>query len=883
MLGTCISTLVSLCSAQCPPTWVQNTGIGDPGLHNGSGDPFSAGEMAWTSVAWDPDGEGPLPESLVVGGSFSFAGSVPARNVAIWDGSSWAPLGQGLDAPPSVLALGVSALAVHQGELYAGGSFSRSGGRTLRGIARWSGTAWEPLGTGVNGEVLTLLSYGDRLIVGGSFTQAGGNPAPFIAAWDGSWHPLSGVANPGPTGTVYSVVAYEGLSVACREAPYLLSFNGTRWFEHAVPAIPYCLKVLNNELIVGGNFDDVPDFPGPFLARWDGSTWRSLGTELMRDNFGRLGVTTLAVYRSRLYAGGWDYLAGDGPFHGGIARWDGCTWEAIETDNVGTSYGTNADVLTLTPWRDMLFVGGSFSQTGNEVSFDNGAAFVGPGDCLSTLGNVAACSTNGLPASGIPAWRRWSNGVLTNYVCEDLGLDPSRPVIPIFHGWNSAPDAPWVNPLAECLQQRFPTAQIIVADAKNAMEEPFPQWAQALIPGVAMRLADQLRCGATSTLPYQMPLVVGHSFGGAIAAGTLVSLGNKVHAGVLFTIDTPAGNPGWFELPNVDTLLRRVQSQINRHINVYSARRALGGFGSALNPDTFPKVINIKRSPSASDCPGYWLDHTCLVPAESTFLCSEQGIGISANLPIPSDQRRNLIQESPNGPLIPNPFDQSPVPSQLVLANQAIVDAALSGTFPDSTQQLTSSTLGRVSSPAGTIALTSPGTARAGFAAGSLPLTSGDGAIFFEYQATGISQRNQTASFSYNDAVAWTTTLDTPQGEWAKGWIPIDLTAPQPVRVAAMLSKRTGNGTGQFVIRNVTVLPSDLVTSPLCASDLDDGSGTGTRDRAVTIEDLLYFLREFEGGANGADLDNGFAIGLPDGAVTIDDLLFFLARFEAGC
>lgn len=68
-----------------------------------------------------------------------------------------------------------------------------------------------------------------------------------------------------------------------------------------------------------------------------------------------------------------------------------------------------------------------------------------------------------------------------------------------------------------------------------------------------------------------------------------------------------------------------------------------------------------------------------------------------------------------------------------------------------------------------------------------------------------------------------------------------------------------------------------------CAADLDNGSGTGTRDDAVTIDDLLYFLVQFEAGNVAADLDNGTSTGTRDDAVTIDDLLYFLIRFEAGC
>lgn len=73
--------------------------------------------------------------------------------------------------------------------------------------------------------------------------------------------------------------------------------------------------------------------------------------------------------------------------------------------------------------------------------------------------------------------------------------------------------------------------------------------------------------------------------------------------------------------------------------------------------------------------------------------------------------------------------------------------------------------------------------------------------------------------------------------------------------------------------------------SSCCGSDLDDGTRTGTRDGAVTIDDLVYFLDRFEVGAQAADLDDdGEPAALsPDGAVDINDLLVMLARFQQGC
>lgn len=70
-----------------------------------------------------------------------------------------------------------------------------------------------------------------------------------------------------------------------------------------------------------------------------------------------------------------------------------------------------------------------------------------------------------------------------------------------------------------------------------------------------------------------------------------------------------------------------------------------------------------------------------------------------------------------------------------------------------------------------------------------------------------------------------------------------------------------------------------------CPGDLDDGSGTGTRDESVTVEDLVYFLRAYAAGDLAADLDDDGSIAGqdPDGAVTIEDLLFMLAHFDGAC
>jgi hypothetical protein len=79
----------------------------------------------------------------------------------------------------------VRALAVlPNGDLVAGGLFTTAGGQPANRIARWNGSAWSPLGSGMNNAVnaLAMLPNGD-LVAGGDFLTAGGVVAPYLARW----------------------------------------------------------------------------------------------------------------------------------------------------------------------------------------------------------------------------------------------------------------------------------------------------------------------------------------------------------------------------------------------------------------------------------------------------------------------------------------------------------------------------------------------------------------------------------------------------------------------------------------------------------------------------------------------------------------------------
>ena len=106
-----------------------------------------------------------------------------------FDGAKWKDVGGGI---PSAGTFGVQVydLLVWKGDLYAGGYFQEVDGAPGNGIARWDGGKWSRLGDGVwqsgyTPYVQKMAVFNDELYVVGAFSRAGGVSADGIAKWDG--------------------------------------------------------------------------------------------------------------------------------------------------------------------------------------------------------------------------------------------------------------------------------------------------------------------------------------------------------------------------------------------------------------------------------------------------------------------------------------------------------------------------------------------------------------------------------------------------------------------------------------------------------------------------------------------------------------------------
>ena len=261
------------------------------------------------------DGSG----NLYAGGRFTTVGGITVNNIAKWNGSAWSPLGTGVWAQVYALTLDAS------GNLYAGGISTTQGGTTsINDIAKWDGSAWSALGTGLGtGAVYTLALDGSgNLYVGGMFTTAGGTSANNIAKWSGS--------------------AWSNLGVGLNNSVWALALDGS------------------GNLYVGGQFTTAGGTSANNIAKWNGSAWSSLGTGVgtgVNDY-----VCALALDGSgNLYAGGWFTTAG-GTSANNIAKWNGSAWSAL-----GTGVNDYVNALALDS-ANHLFVGGNFISAGSTVS-----------------------------------------------------------------------------------------------------------------------------------------------------------------------------------------------------------------------------------------------------------------------------------------------------------------------------------------------------------------------------------------------------------------------------------------------------------------------------------------------------------------------------------
>jgi trimeric autotransporter adhesin len=217
---------------------------------------------------------------LIAGGVKVTQGGDTVNYIVRWNGTNWLPLGSGVNGNNTFPQ--VKAMVVYNNELIVGGHFNTAGGVNAQCIAKWNGTSWSALGTGIKYNVYSLIVYNNQLIAGGDFDTAGGVVAHKTARWNGtSWSSLGS----GMTGSIPMVRAFI---------------------------------ILNNELIAGGTFSSAGEVSASNIAKWNGTNWSALSSGISGNSFPN--VEALALFNNNLFAGGLFYGAGT-YLANNIAKW----------------------------------------------------------------------------------------------------------------------------------------------------------------------------------------------------------------------------------------------------------------------------------------------------------------------------------------------------------------------------------------------------------------------------------------------------------------------------------------------------------------------------------------------------------------------------------
>ncbi len=349
------------------------------------------------AIAQAPNGD------IIVGGDFILAGTLDAQHIALWDGSDWQTLGEGVNA--TVFAIEVDP----DGTIYVGGDFTMAGTTTASRVAKWDGSEWTEMGTGMDNTVYDIEQADDgTLYAGGDFILAGSTTANRIARWSTSkqnWEPMLGGADNRVTSLSFSEgrLAVGGWfqNAGLVDANGIAAWEDDSWvgFEAETDGFVHDVVANGKFIYIVGDFFNVGGTPARRIACWNGRDWAGLDDGLDGTAF------SITSKGDEIFVGG-DFGQAGTTSANNIARWDGVRWASLGS-------GTNDIVNTIMLKDDYIYAGGEFSLAGNKPSYNIARWFeCSPDLNLVADGSTTFCIGESLQLRATPGYvsYQWSTG-----------------------------------------------------------------------------------------------------------------------------------------------------------------------------------------------------------------------------------------------------------------------------------------------------------------------------------------------------------------------------------------------------------------------------------------------------------------------------------------
>jgi hypothetical protein len=254
-----------------------------------------------------------------------------------------------------------------------------AGTTPIGGVAAWNGSTWMNLGTVLSGTnsgwIASLHVHNGELIAGGQFTSIDGVPALNIAAYNGTtWRSFGqglGIAN--TSDEVRSIASYNGdlyaggsfvLTGAGAVVNNLARFDGTTWrsvgggvVEISTATSVNAMMIFGGDLVIAGDFSNAGEIAAGNIVRWNGVAFLPLAQGVGR--FSTDNVNAIAVIGGSLFAGGNLNGFPNGPDNGlaGLAQWNGTQWLRPAPSS---SFGS---VRTIREYQGVIYITNTLSNT----------------------------------------------------------------------------------------------------------------------------------------------------------------------------------------------------------------------------------------------------------------------------------------------------------------------------------------------------------------------------------------------------------------------------------------------------------------------------------------------------------------------------------------
>ncbi|MEK6643183.1 MAG: hypothetical protein AABZ08_04685 [Planctomycetota bacterium] len=419
-----------------------------PGLFRFDSLSDSTPGLGTSLCVYDSDGDGSQQPVLIVGGNFARCGTTLARNVAMWDGTQWQPLGTGCGTSSvAVSSLGVvdmDGTGPANPTLFAAGGFVTAGGISANRIAAWNGTSWSALGSGLNQPPNSMLAFDQDglgptptslLVVGDFFSTAGGTPVKGFAVWNGSnWAPLGNerLASYGTACMFDGDGSGPGLArlfatIQSTNGNELRYWNGTAWENpdrairtnntlFAINAMHSFISVgatgVSESLIVAGDFESAGPAAADSIAAYRDGNWTSLGsgvTDWTIDCLGEFDPDGPGALNRRLLAGGqFSQICGVSATY--LAQWDGMNWSEFPGITAAITEFSYS-IRSICEFDEdgpagarppLLFIGGGFTLKSDGVVTKGIAKWNGT-KWLDVGGGLSFPSTTNVPGADVMA------------------------------------------------------------------------------------------------------------------------------------------------------------------------------------------------------------------------------------------------------------------------------------------------------------------------------------------------------------------------------------------------------------------------------------------------------------------------------------------------